>query len=330
MITQRIPCIQFTHNALMIYTHNIYDTEPEKKKAKNSANLTRGKFNGTMSKKTRKDIRHKLTNYYDSMFVMGNKWRKRNSLHHTIVTLTLPSEQMHSDNELKRDCLMRFIEEAKRKHGIQFYYWVAEKQKKGNIHFHILIDKFISHTWVRSAWNKEIEKLGYIDAFEKVHNHRNPNSTDIETIKNLSKSSMYVTKYTSKVNQQGGIEGRLHGESDGLKNFKNLAIPLHQEWQEILDEMVEYNVLETFTSDYVTMYTGEVMKVLELKIPYLFNRIQDDLKSKAIQFYKKPEIIVEKKPMPTKAVRRACKTIDEYYSLVERENKFSHAVLSYA
>ena len=59
----------------------------------------------------------------------------------TFITLTLPSKQIHSDNDIKSKCLNQFLIELKKNYGVNRYIWKAEKQENNNIHFHIIADK---------------------------------------------------------------------------------------------------------------------------------------------------------------------------------------------
>src|SRR5690606_39568338 len=59
----------------------------------------------------------------------------------SFITLTLPSPQGSiSDKEIKRGPLRMFIQKMGRRYGMYNYVWKAEKQKNGNIHFHITTD----------------------------------------------------------------------------------------------------------------------------------------------------------------------------------------------
>ena len=62
-----------------------------------------------------------------------------------LITLTLPSAQRHPDEEIKSKLLNQFLIELKNKFQVRDYIWKAEKQENGNIHFHILINKYIHH-----------------------------------------------------------------------------------------------------------------------------------------------------------------------------------------
>lgn len=147
------------------------------------------------------------------------------------ATLTLPSKQIHSDNEIKAKCLNQILIELKKYYNVKNYIWRAEKQKNGNIHFHILVDKFIPHQELRDRWNRITNKLGYVDTYrsEMQRWHRNgfrvrknllktwskrkqfeayergarthwnsPNSTDIHSVHKIRDLKSYITKYVTK------------------------------------------------------------------------------------------------------------------------------------
>lgn len=114
------------------------------------------------------------------------------------VTLTLPSKQQHSDQEIKDRCLNNFLQ-ILRSQGVADYLWRAEAQPgTGNIHFHITTNKYLPHDKVRKWWNSSVEKLGYIENFELKHKHRNPNSTDVHSVKHIKNLTAYLSKYMGK------------------------------------------------------------------------------------------------------------------------------------
>lgn len=83
----------------------------------------------------------------------------------SFITLTLPSVQIHSDTEIKK-ILNNFLSTL-RFHGLKNYVWKMEIQKTGNIHFHLVIDKFFHYYYLQALWNKNIEKLGYVTAYQR-------------------------------------------------------------------------------------------------------------------------------------------------------------------
>lgn len=278
--------------SLVCYDEFVLERRKNVLSSKKEANLTRGIFKGEISEKTRKDLRKKLNVYFEAMYSVGQAYRKKHNIFHAIVTLTLPVKQFHSDNEIKRSCLARFVERVKYMYDVRFYYWVAEKQINGNIHFHLLIDRFIPHEKVRGYWNDLLDKLGYIRMFEEKHGHANPNSTDIQAIRSLAKSSDYVTKYTTKLDQQGGIEGRLHGESDLLRSVKRFK---EEVWSELyceLERIVDQGLLREKRGDNYVCYLGDVRKVFKERCPYTYKRYKSHCRQVAASFYE-PEALKE-------------------------------------
>ncbi len=162
------------------------------------------------------------------------------------VTLTLPSTQIHPDNEIKASCLNQFLIEIKARCKVRRYVWRAEKQKNGNIHFHIVIDQFIPHQLIRDIWNRICEKLGYVSRYREemkrwhtggfhvrkdllhrwsyksqvrayhagvVSDWNSPNSTDIHSIRKIINLKAYIVKYMTK---EKAID-RATGEIDDLQ-----------------------------------------------------------------------------------------------------------------
>lgn len=147
------------------------------------------------------------------------------------VTLTLSSAQIHSDKVITNKLLNQFFVEIKRKYQVSNYIYRAEKQRNGNIHYHILIDKFIWYTDIRDLWNRIQNKLGYVDRYSQEQRewHKNgfkprpelfnfwplekqkkaykeglksnftrPNSTDIHSLKKIRNVRSYLVKYMTK------------------------------------------------------------------------------------------------------------------------------------
>lgn len=286
---ESIPTIQLNPNYLAVYSHGVFEETERPKNTPKNDNLTRGNYNGFMSIKTRKEIKGKLTNYFTALQLIGKKYRKEKNIQPTIITLTLPATQRHPDNEIKRECLMRFLENLKKTQNVTFYYWVAEKQKNGNIHFHILADKFVKWQWVRNQWNSRLETLGYISEFEQKHGHRNPNSTDIENIKNIERTARYVSKYTTKIDQQGGIAGRLHGECDSLKLFSKVCTVMKETYNTQLQYLLECGAIQEIVKEHATIYTSTnetpLMEIMKTHAPYLYNFFTDSLKGQIVKMY---------------------------------------------
>lgn len=79
------------------------------------------------------------------------------------------------------------------------YCWVAELQKNGNIHFHILMDKFFPIAWLTKIWGQA------------------NNSVDIERAKNPLHAARYMRKYITK-DEESEIQGNRYYISQKLRN----------------------------------------------------------------------------------------------------------------
>lgn len=180
----------------------------------NEGNLKLNYPSGHMNRKIRLRINKILHNWYEALTIGTTTNSNIVKRQFTFITLTLPSEQMHTDKDLHRKALNNFIIIIKRKFNVVNYLWRAEKQKNGNLHYHILADAYIHYLKVRDTWNKILEPLGYIDIFEKNNGHRNPNSTDIHSLKKAKNAVKYISKYTSK--------------SDTLDNYHKLQAQYSQ------------------------------------------------------------------------------------------------------
>jgi hypothetical protein len=161
----------------------------------------------------------------------------------TFATLTLPFKQIHEDTEIKAICLNQFLTEIRKKYNIRYYLWKAEKTKAGALHFHILFDRFIHYGYLNKTWNRNINKLGYVDQYQKKfssmtwetyykywcqtkykddkrsykkvfeayqkgvrENWKNPNSTDIHKLKQVKSLSKYVGKYLGEAKAEISAE----------------------------------------------------------------------------------------------------------------------------
>ena len=161
----------------------------------------------------------------------GKKYKNPVKYKLTFITLTLPSAQVHSDQQIKSKCLNHFLTDLRRKWKVEMYIWKAEKQENGNIHFHILADKYIKWQEIKIRWNQICEKLDYVSVYQKnmkryfingfkmsdnpkdkrneatqrkayekskSENWLNPNSTDIHALYKIKNLAAYLAKYLTK------------------------------------------------------------------------------------------------------------------------------------
>lgn len=249
-------------------------------------NLKRRETAGLISKTVAKDMSNKIGWFH---LFSKNKNVKEGSktasydFKLNMVTLTLPSLQLHCDKVIKRECLNRFLIVAKRKWGVSNYIWRAETQANGNIHFHIICDRFIPHWELRDNWNLIINKLDYVN---NSMNCKNPNSTDIHSLKNVRNIGAYMSKYVSK-NQVGRrlIVGALWGCSDQLRSLKCVSISCAGSIMDAIAEKVDTGVFKSFIKEKVylvqepvTRLMREIRGVREKVVDYYNEKIRGIIK----------------------------------------------------
>jgi hypothetical protein len=127
-----------------------------------------GLSSGLMTKGAIKRCRNYLDLWTNAIFSV-QQLRKNPSRSYrrfiTFVTLTLPSKQQDTDRVIKNCILYPFIDSIQRLYDVKNYVWKAEKQKNGNVHFHLVIDKYIRHELIRHQWNYHLEKKQYVTKY---------------------------------------------------------------------------------------------------------------------------------------------------------------------
>jgi hypothetical protein len=187
-------------------------------------------YNGHLSPATKRNIERMLQVWLTSIELNVDLKSSRNRVDETtvmptFVTLTLPSVQMHRDNDIKEHILHPFLNWLKQSSeeyykrggmrgqqkgfGVKGYLWRAEAQKGGNIHFHVLCDKYVPWDRIRQKWNECCEKLGYIKGYAdaQTYFHRNGFRVDEDVLKNDIKE---FKKITRKVQRSRKMPKRVH------------------------------------------------------------------------------------------------------------------------
>jgi len=229
-----IPHAIISNKKILVYNELDGYIRTANKTSWNSFNCDTDTYKGILSKSAKKNIRNIVqcwVNCLEAKKYVSRKSKDWMSYKMTFCTLTLPAQQFHSDKEIKRDMLNRFLIELKRKKETKSNLWVAEKQKNQNIHFHLLFEKFIEWQEIRKIWNNILKSNGYIEQYkinqEKFHSNgfkirqdlvnkwspekqynaymygvqskwENPNTTDIHSLIKIENIENYITKYICK------------------------------------------------------------------------------------------------------------------------------------
>ncbi|WP_047788777.1 rolling circle replication-associated protein [Tenacibaculum mesophilum] len=198
------------------------------------------------------------------------------------VTLTLPVKQFHSDKELRK-AQTRYIENLQKTYNVKHYVWKAEPQKNGNIHFHLLIDRWIDWTVHRKLWNKQLNKLGYIDKYQQKHGDRNPNTIDVHSLKKdkkgrrLKNITKYIVKYmTKKEFGKRAIIGKIWGCANATKK---LDYPRYAEGETYFYKIIElinkYDFKQVVCDEFFAHWLGKSFDVISKHTRNLWRDIKE-------------------------------------------------------
>ena len=273
--TTLVPTMKVSHKYLVVYNTRLVDGELSRGRIENM--YKDGEkveaYGGEMSVGSMRRIKESC----ELMFAISTKkWYdhpisgKRLSFRLGLLTMTLSSPQgILSDRELKKGLLEPYLRKL-RKYGLRNYVWKAERQRNGNLHFHIFVDCFLDLTDARNIWNRLQAKYHFISDFGKRHGHHDPNSTDIHPIQTQEGMIMYMIKYMLKPTEKGtqlelGREtdkkntGKCWDCSKPLKMKNSTAEFVESGEYELIEEGIRLNELKEIKTDYCWIYifTGE-------------------------------------------------------------------------
>lgn len=265
-------------DSVIVYRDRSGVKATEKQLSVLSQNWSHLEYNGFMSKSTRRKIVSMIQSWADSIYV-------KHRLSHSVggdgvkklrfLTLTLSSVQNMTDNEIKRRVLVPFISELKRRFGVKHYFWRAEAQKNGNIHFHLIIDEFIVKDEVNWLWDSHQALAGLIDSPAPfVGEYKSP-STRIEAVQGAGSVAGYVVKYVTKNDGGRKIFGRIWGCSDSLRNIGVPVIEYCNETAQLLEGLASKDESVKEINDFVVKFKVSVLRDERLNRTWLKDIVEN-------------------------------------------------------
>jgi len=310
----KIPIIRINQNSAIIYEMSLYPGHRSAKQKENESNLTRGNFNGYLSKKAKQKVKKILRTWIaGARAIRECKTRARlpKIPYFTFVTLTLSSKQKHSDQYIRRYMLNQFIQICERKHNVWHHFYVCEKQKNGNIHFHLLMDSYIDWRIIREHWNKIQDIHGYITPFRKLYSHSNPNSTDIHGLREVKDVVSYVVKYMTKEQDTLKVKGRIWGCSDALRKLIPYEKVIEGDLMKVARELCNDAYFEVERKETHTLIVGPVMRYIEKYHKQIHEDIITNLREQVTELYKvHPEILRQRQEQEEELKRQQMQELE--------------------
>jgi hypothetical protein len=139
-----------------------------------------------------------------------------------MLTFTLPCSQIQDDLYIKKYLLNGIMSRLRAKYQINNYIWKAEKTQKGNIHFHLLVDKWINYKDINYNWNSLLKEHGYIQQYRKnqLDFHKFGFKLRTELLSSWDQSEQYKAYKKGMQTNWSFPEGTSHIKS--LRNIKNV------------------------------------------------------------------------------------------------------------
>ena len=135
----------------------------------------------------------------------------------SFVTLTY-GRHVPTHKEAKK-MLDIFLKRTRRYFGFNVeYVWVAELQKRGAIHFHILLAEYLPKEFINKAWNSIVNKW-------TVEAHGETQLL-LPNVKGVFLAGSYITKYISK--EENKIHGNLYGVSASLRELMKPTVTTYE------------------------------------------------------------------------------------------------------
>ena len=248
-------CKLFTTQANVFY-YSLNNRRYSEEQGVNLLSDRKKAYKGELSRAAKRVIKERLTAWLyiiQSYNKLTSKVRGGHYKRLTMVTLTLSSRQMHTDKWIKENMLELFFKRMRYNYDAVEYFWKAESQRNGNIHFHIWFDVFINKDELQRHWNDIQGDAGYIEPFFRKFKHRNPPSTQVEVLDGKKQAIEYAMKYVSKDNGSRKLEGRVFSFSSRLLKVVLPAIAVDSDVNEYLTEISSLSGFNRIQEDYYTV-----------------------------------------------------------------------------
>jgi hypothetical protein len=231
---------------------------------------------GTLSRAQVKNCRKAVETMTSTVLLNYDKRKSyKNQQYVTFHTLTLPSIQIHSDKVIRK-CFTRWLDSVKKVFPVKFYVWKAEAQENGNIHFHVVFDRWMDEKKLVKLWNFQLDKFGYIDAYrEKAYRENLTMKYPFATVKAeslhkdkkggiIKNSVAYIMKYMSKLEKgKRPIIGKVFGCSNEVKKLQYPRFFENENfYNDLLNVLNSTEVKEVFSTDIFQCYSGRMYDIV--------------------------------------------------------------------
>ena len=188
-VNETIELVQVRWDGLMVYK---YYTGPRKGRGKELLFDRQKRYSGTVKSAAKKRMMKSidLLIQLSKLTMVARPGGKHFPFRLGFWTLTVPGQVRKATDV--HPIFKNFLAWMRRQ-GIQ-YIWKAEYQKRGQVHYHLICNKYVPWVDIRDAWNKRLKKSGFLDSYARKCGHFNPNSLDVRDVRSNKSLSIYLAK----------------------------------------------------------------------------------------------------------------------------------------
>jgi hypothetical protein len=148
----------------------------------------------------------------------------------TFATITISDARLIDHKEAYKLGLKPLLRWLRREVG-GLYIWKAELQKRGQVHWHITLNRFLHYKDLRDEWNRLQRSAGWLEGYEARTGHTDANSTDIRAVAKIERIDLYLAKYMAKDDPAAVINGKVWGCSQELQKARYYEFEM--DWEEL-------------------------------------------------------------------------------------------------
>jgi len=268
--------LQYRNSCIVKYYQYIGERRPPKKMFGSNTEDEQQAYTGEFTPSAKKKLNKTIDVLLQSTRATYKKHpvsKKRVKHHLSIITLTISNERIIHPNEAYNKLLKPFLQYLQKTKEVTKYIWKLEFQSNtnykglkkkygGQIHYHITFPNVIHWREIRNKWNYIQKKAGLLEQYYSIHQHYDPNSTDIHKVYKIKNIQSYLAKEFCKSQQQVNPN-----KNNYTKEYENIS---YKFWDcsKSLKGLKFYN--EIMTDENTIMLIKHIEKNVKLdKIKYL-------------------------------------------------------------
>ena len=145
------------------------------------------------------------------------------------ITLTIPDAIRIDHRKVKREGLEIFMQWLKYQAPELLWFWRLEKQRRGTPHFHLLVNKYFPAEKVRKEWWRICSRNGWTKKYRNKYPGHIANLTDVREIDLADRKRAYQATDFGKEHQSEGLQGRIWGAHQVLKelDYPKMFLSMH-------------------------------------------------------------------------------------------------------